>query len=880
MSQESIKKRKSSILIVWLVPLLALVMTGWMLYKHFDEKGVDIIVKFDSAKGFTEGKTALNYKGIKIGLVKSIDVNPENLDEFFVTITIEKGPAKLVARQGTQFWKVEPKVSITEVSGLDTLLSGSYIEVIPIANTFDDISKGTHQYNFIGIHEKPIDEFSKGRYIKISSQKGDLNIGAPILFKKFLVGEILKKELIDREIIYTALIEDKYKNLVKEDSHFWNLSGIELKASLSGIKVELGNIASLLAGGVMFDSPESSSVVTKNHKVYPLYKTDDDIGLNPNVITLRAEEGYSLQSDMSAIYFNGIHAGVVKEVEYHPNRDMTFVKIQLKDEFYALLNHESYFKIVIPHLSLQEVEGLDAIARGPYIKLNVGERLAEIKSEYILNTSDKEVDGFEIVLKSQKAVSLKKGVGIFYKGFEIGEVTSVKLQNSTNDVIVKASIDKKSSHLINSSSLFYLQSPLEFEASLDHMYIKSAPISSMIHGGISFITPLVKANKGKHFELFEGYSKVMSRRYLLSGGEQFILLLDELGSLSKGDPIYYKNIKAGEVMGYNYDFDKNKISVELYVDEKFSKLVNSSTHFYNVSGVQIEMNRDNISIQTQSLQTIVQGGLAFITLDREAKRVTQSHKFKLYSDVHAADEKDIIFEIKMSRGYDLKKGSALIYKDMKIGRVSSLRFEADEIVAKVSLLRKHENILKSDSLFYLEKFEAGLGGIKNAGAAVFGPSIHVSIGGALDTQKEFVLSLEKPSPFYGKKGLRIVVKGDRKSSLKQSSPVYYRQVQIGSIESYVLGSNAQNVELTLFIEDKYRHLVRENSIFYNATAFGMTIGLTGVKISTETVATMMKGGIGMVIPNEPEGQAQEGKAFKLHLKPKSDWFEFSPEVTR
>ncbi|XPV54241.1 MAG: MlaD family protein [Halarcobacter ebronensis] len=227
-----------------------------MLYKHFDNQGEEIEIYFNNAEGFVVDKTPLKYKGIKIGIVSSIEVDEKNINRFLVRIAVDKKALNLVAKKGTKFWKVEPKATLTEISGLNTIFSGIYIEAMPSAQNIEQIKDLEEQHTFNAVSEKPINYLQDGLFLDLKSSNGTLEVGAPILYKSFLVGKIVKKNLKDNNIFYTIFIEEEYKDLVKEDSSFWNISAIDLKASLSGIKFKVNTLASLIAGGIAFDSNE------------------------------------------------------------------------------------------------------------------------------------------------------------------------------------------------------------------------------------------------------------------------------------------------------------------------------------------------------------------------------------------------------------------------------------------------------------------------------------------------------------------------------------------------------------------------------------------------------------------------------------------------
>ncbi|MDH5465222.1 MAG: MlaD family protein, partial [Thiovulaceae bacterium] len=227
---QSVRKPKSSILIIWIIPFIALIIAASLIAKHFLDKGEEITIVFKGAEGFTIGKTPLNYKGIKVGIVSNIKINEKNSREFLVTVTVDNSAVSLIEKKGTKFWKVEPKISLSEVSGLSTIISGSYIEMLPGKGTFRELNRRDY---FIAERSKPIASYQDGFFINLQSDRGDLSDGAPLLYEKYAIGKVVKKELKKEKFLYTIFVNEKYGDLIKEDSHFWNVSSVEFEAALS-----------------------------------------------------------------------------------------------------------------------------------------------------------------------------------------------------------------------------------------------------------------------------------------------------------------------------------------------------------------------------------------------------------------------------------------------------------------------------------------------------------------------------------------------------------------------------------------------------------------------------------------------------------------------
>jgi paraquat-inducible protein B len=254
------------------------------------------------------------------------------------------------------------------------------------------------------------------------------------------------------------------------------------------------------------------------------------------------------------------------------------------------------------------------------------------------------------------------------------------------------------------------------------------------------------------------------------------------------------------------------------------------------------------------------------------------HSFKLFQDEDAADEKYVKVHFLMQKEHTLKAGSKIIYKTITVGHVKEVFLNNDNLEINALIDEEYAYLLKSDSLFWVEDISIDIDEIQNPSALLTGAFIKILKGRSDLKEKEFTLLNEAPVKTINQEGLRIILTGSRLSSLEKGSPIFYRQIKIGSIEDFSLSADSNGVDMKIFINKKYKYLVRENSIFYNATVMGMDISLFGVKISTETISTMIKGGITMVIPEDLKNEAKDLQKFKLYNEPEEDWLEYKPNL--
>jgi len=267
---EAVVTTRSGISIVWLIPIVAALIGGWIAYKAFSETGPTITISFETAEGLVAGKTMVKYKDVEVGLVQDV-VLDKSLDSVLVTVQMHKG-AKTYLTEKTRFWVVRARVSAGSVSGLGTLLGGAYIGMDPIAG-------GKFISKFTGLEKPPVVTSDRpGRHFMLKADRlGSLNIGAPIYFRQINVGEVVSYELADdgESLDFTVFVNAPHHNKVTGNTRFWNASGIDVSLSAAGINVEMESAVSLLVGGIAFGVPdnEPKGEPAAENTVYTLFES-------------------------------------------------------------------------------------------------------------------------------------------------------------------------------------------------------------------------------------------------------------------------------------------------------------------------------------------------------------------------------------------------------------------------------------------------------------------------------------------------------------------------------------------------------------------------------------------------------------------------------
>lgn len=305
---------------VWFVPVVALLLGIWLLYRNFATQGPVAIVGFETAVGIAAGKTELRCRSVKVGMVKKVTL-AEDLKSVLVHLELDSDAEHLL-RKGTHFWVVKPRVDLAQlsVSGADTLITGAYIEM-------DPGHEGEPRVNHFKGDENPpsTNRSVPGRRIMlVADEAGFLSIGSPIYYRGFEVGRIEGREL-DKDgmkVNYNAFIGEDYSHLLRANTRFWNTSGIDISAGADGFKVRTPSFQAMVSGGVCFGlaAGEHPGKPIADNAQFTLFPDQDAAAkstFNPTVrFLLMFDQTVRGLTAKAPVEFRGIMIGRVAEVSF------------------------------------------------------------------------------------------------------------------------------------------------------------------------------------------------------------------------------------------------------------------------------------------------------------------------------------------------------------------------------------------------------------------------------------------------------------------------------------------------------------------------------------------------------------------------------------
>ena len=307
-----VKKTNVFTSIVWLIPLIALIAGGWLLVKDIRNRGPVVTLLMDSAEGIEVNNTVIKVLNVDVGRVTRIKLRD---DQKGVEVTAQlSADAKDLIRSDTQFWVVKPRIDQSGVTGLGTLLSGSYIAFTP------GKSQETKDVAAIGQSGLRLNLIGKNDRI--------LNVSSPVLYENFMVGQVESAHFdpSDQSVHYTIFIQSPNDKLINSASRFWLESGINIETTGSGVKLNSAPLPALLSGAISFDSPKTSdSKNVKSEDSFTLYDSRSEVANLPDdrslYYTAFFKQSVRGLSAGSPVEYKGLNVGVVSDVPYFDRND-------------------------------------------------------------------------------------------------------------------------------------------------------------------------------------------------------------------------------------------------------------------------------------------------------------------------------------------------------------------------------------------------------------------------------------------------------------------------------------------------------------------------------------------------------------------------------
>ncbi|KEJ96498.1 paraquat-inducible protein B [Pseudosulfitobacter pseudonitzschiae] len=293
---------------IWLIPILALFVALGAAWNNFNQQGPLIEITFENAAGVKAGETELRFRDIRVGLVETVGFT-DDLTQVRVGVRVSKNLAEFIDNE-SQFWVVRPEVSAQGVTGLDTVLSGVYIQ-----GTWDGTAGG-FQTEFAGLSTAPLLSADReGIQFTLRSPESLPTANTPILYKGLQVGQVASAEINEdgTGVAAKAVIYAPYTTLVTTGTRFWDVSGFSFSLGAAGAQINFDSFASLISGGITFDTMGSGGAPLEQDQVFELF-ADEESARNDFLVE---GDGESNSATLTMIFdqnLSGLSAGAPVEL--------------------------------------------------------------------------------------------------------------------------------------------------------------------------------------------------------------------------------------------------------------------------------------------------------------------------------------------------------------------------------------------------------------------------------------------------------------------------------------------------------------------------------------------------------------------------------------
>ena len=679
---------------IWVLPLIALLIGGWLAWRAYSQAGIEIQVFFESGAGIQAGKTEVIYKGMPIGKVVALTLDDSG-EKRGVVATLEMSkevePHLLT---GTRFWLVKPSVSLAGITGLETLVSGNYITASP------GDGEPTRVFNALS-EAPPLSDAQPGLHLTLKAERlGSLNKDSPVFYKQIQVGRVKGYALAEDQstVEVKIFIDPIYAGLVRKHTRFWNASGISIDADLSGFKLRSESLASIVAGGITFATPEhrKDSPPTDPSIAFRLYEDFDAAQAGIRVM-VKLSDFEGLQAGRTPVLYNGIQAGTLKALKVNDDLTGAAAELTLDPRTEDYLVEGTEFWVVKPSISLAGITGLEALVKGNYIAVRPGEKGGAAKRDFEARPKapplNLDAPGLHLVLFSDNRGSLEVGSPILYRQVKVGSVQSVQLSRNSQQVAFGVHVEPEYAHLVNSTTRFWNASGITLRGGLSGVEVKSESLQTLLAGGIAFETSdleaPIAARRVQRFNLYE------SRESAQQSGQAITIQLERGDGLSPGTAVRYKGLDVGKVESIELSEDLQTILLHVRVTQAAQQIARVGTQFWVV--------KPEVSLTgATNLETLVSGQyLEVLPADKAGAK--QTHFIALAAPPNqAVRELGLRLVLSAARRNSLKPGVPVTYREVQVGKVVDYELgpTADRVLIHILIEPRYAALVHTGSRFW------------------------------------------------------------------------------------------------------------------------------------------------------------------------------------
>ncbi len=859
-------KNKRRVSPFWLLPFIALLIAGWLVYSTIQERGSTVTIDFISADGIVAGRTPVRYQGVEVGTVQNIKLS-DDLKNIQVEVSI-KSDMRDALRKGTQFWLVTPKASLAGISGLDALVGGNYIGMMP--------GPGAEETHFVALETQPKYRVNTGELlIHLHAENlGSLNTGSLVYYRKLPVGKVYDYDVAREKggVNIDVLIDRRFTDLVKKESRFWNVSGLKANVDLHGAQVEMESVAALVNGAIAFDSPAKGEQA----------KTDDNYVLYPDlahsqrgvIITLDLPDGDHLSEGHTPLLYQGLEVGTLTKLTLNNEKKVTG-ELTINPAIADLMRTGTRIEMNTPQFSLNNTD-ISGLLSGTTLQLVPGE--GEPQQHFTLLDSNhmllQEPGVRTLTLSAPQSYGIDSGQPLTLYGIPIGKVISRTLDD--NGVTFVAAIKPEYTQLLHKNSKFIVNSRVDVKFGLDGVRVLGTSAQEWLDGGIVMI-PGSQGAPLDHYPLYGNREMADQGIQGEKPAPTLTLTAESLPDIQTGSIVMYRKFQVGEIIDVRPT--KQSFDVDVYIHPQYRHLLTTNSIFWAEGGAKVQINGNGITVQASPLDRALKGAISFDNLEGAVQ--AKGAQRKLYGSENAARAVGSQIVLRTFDASKLSPGMPIRYLGIDIGQLETLKLSTQnsEVMAQAVLYPEYvQTFARVGTHFSVVTPEISAAGVNHL-ETLLQPYINVEPGRGQAT-RNFELQEATITDSRYLDGLSVVVDTPEAGSLQIGTPVLYRGIEVGTVTGLSLGSLADRIYVMLRISKQYQHLVRNNSVFWLASGYDLKFGLTGGVVKSGTFQQFIRGGIAFATPPTTPlaPKANPGKHFLLNSEEQKEWHDWGTAV--
>jgi len=581
-------------------------------------------------------------------------------------------------------------------------------------------------------------------------------------------------------------------------------------------------------------------------------------------IQIYFSDAQGLIAGRTTVRYQGLEVGMVRDITLSPDLESIYVDADIYPEATKLLGEDTRFWLVKPTASISGISGLDALVSGNYIAIQPGsesdddDELTKVYTALENRPADLQASqGLNITLKSRDLGSLSIGSQIVYRKIPIGEVYSYKLDEDAHSVLIKAFIKNEYAHIITDKSRFWNVSGAGAQIGFSGVDVQFESLSALLAGAIAVDSPdegePVKENR--EFKLYRDL-KTAGRGIAVK-----ITLPDNNKIRSSGAPIMYRGLEIGQITDLNFSEGRQSIIASAAIQPSFADMLNTGSRFM------LEETRLSIS-EVNNLSNLVTGNYLSI-IPGEGEKSRQFTAIRK-DDLLKQSMHSIPVTLIADESHAVSEGAEVHYKGIKVGYISEVRLEQDNVIITALIDSEYKHLIKSRNRFYVngsasaELTDSGLNiTVPPAKYLLTGSVAFISDGsGKINNSYRLYKNRSLAEiALYNQSGSRtLTLFSEQLPPVSKGSPLLYRNLEVGKVSGYTLTS--QGVQIKVQIENRYRNLIKDQTVFWNHSGVEVDASLSGVNIKAAPLKAMLQGGIAFDTISGVENKA--GKHWKLY----------------